>query len=138
VFSKTIKTLLLSLLAAGCCGLGRSKQQQSRATIMAKSHSRNQPCWSSDFSAGHLGSAASHFKGPGLHSLHARQEIRETAADYTGWYTDTDLIKVGEAKCQVERLMAKPETTKVIVTSEDRKTQITEVRIKGKRAMYVF
>jgi hypothetical protein len=65
------------------------------------------------------------------------EKLRLTRA-YTGWYTDTDLIKVGEAKCQVERLMAKPETTKVIVTSEDRKTQITEVRIKGKRAMYVF
>jgi hypothetical protein len=65
------------------------------------------------------------------------KKLRLTKA-YTGWYTDTELIKVGEVKCQEEPLAAKAETTRVMVTSEGGKMRITQVMIKGKRAMYLF
>lgn len=65
------------------------------------------------------------------------EKLRLTRA-YTGWYTDTDLIKVGEAKCHVERLKRKAETTRVMVTRKDGKTRITQVVLRGKRVLYVF
>jgi hypothetical protein len=65
------------------------------------------------------------------------EKLRLTRA-YTGWYTDTDLIKAGEANCRVERLRSKTESTKAMVITEDGRTRITQVMIKGKRAMYLF
>lgn len=57
---------------------------------------------------------------------------------YTGWYTDTELIKAGEIKCRVEPLGAKVKATTVTLATESGKPQITQVMIKGKAAVYVF
>jgi hypothetical protein len=65
------------------------------------------------------------------------QKLRLSRA-YTGWYTDTDLIKAGEVRCRVRPLSAKAQATAATVVTEGGKPRITEVMIKGKAAMYEF
>lgn len=57
---------------------------------------------------------------------------------YTGWYTDRELIKAGEVKCQVERLDEKAKATTLTVATENGNSRITQVVIKGRPAVYVF
>lgn len=65
------------------------------------------------------------------------QQLRISRA-YTGWYTQTELIKAGEIKCRVEPLGAKAQDTIVKVTTETGIPRITRAMIKGKTALYVF
>jgi hypothetical protein len=65
------------------------------------------------------------------------EKLRLTKA-YTGWYTDTELVKAGETQCQAEPLDAKAGTTKVMLKNENGQTRITQVMIKGKRALCAF
>jgi hypothetical protein len=65
------------------------------------------------------------------------QKLRLSRA-YTGWYTDTDLIKAGEVRCRVRPLSAKAQATAATVVTEGGKPRITEIMIKGKAAMYEF
>lgn len=55
---------------------------------------------------------------------------------YTGWYTATELIKAGEARCRVQPLRSKIQATAVKIASENGTARITQVMIKGKRAVY--
>lgn len=65
------------------------------------------------------------------------QQLRISRA-YTGWYTETELIKVGDIKCQVEQVGTKAQTTMVTVAAENGVSRITKAMIKGKRTTYVF
>ena len=144
MLSKTAKALLLTVLG---CGLLWALSAQAQQTTAIESDDHNQVTFMQPVQAGTLmlqpGTyVLQHHTSKGqdfIRFMRVKQseKLRLTRA-YTGWYTDTDLIKVGEAKCQVERLMPKAETTKAMVASEDGKTRITQVRIKGKRGMYTF
>jgi hypothetical protein len=57
---------------------------------------------------------------------------------YTGWYTDRELIKAGEAKCRMEPLGAKAQASTVNIANEDGTLRITQATVKGKAAVYVF
>lgn len=59
------------------------------------------------------------------------QKLSQTRS-YTGWYTATELIKAGEARCRVQPLPAKVHATAVKIAT-DGTARITEVMIKGKR-----
>jgi hypothetical protein len=65
------------------------------------------------------------------------QQLRIGRA-YTGWYTETELIKVGEIKCRVEQVGTKAQTTMVTLATENGSPRIIKAMIKGKRAVYVF
>jgi hypothetical protein len=65
------------------------------------------------------------------------QELRLSRA-YTGWYTDTELIKAGEVQCRVEPLGAKAQASSLTVATKNGVPQITQVMVKGKAAVYVF
>lgn len=65
------------------------------------------------------------------------QQLRISRA-YTGWYTQTELIKAGEIKCRVEQVAAKAQTTMVTVATENGAPRIIKAMIRRKRAIYVF
>ena len=65
------------------------------------------------------------------------QKLRLTKA-YTGWYTDTELIKAGDVKCRVRPLPDKVQTTTATIETEPGKARITKILIKGKSAVYSF
>jgi hypothetical protein len=144
VFSRTVKALLLPVLGYGLLWTVSAAAQQTTA-IEINDH--NQITFAQPTQAGTLTLQPGtyflqHHTSKGqdfirFMRVEKSEKLRLTRA-YTGWYTDTDLIKVGEAKCQVERLRTEAETTKVTVTSEEGQTSITQVMIKGKRAMYTF
>jgi len=143
VFSKTVKAFLAVL----GCGLFWAVCAEAQQTIAIESTDHNEITFTQPIHAGTL------VLQPGTYVLQHHiskgkdfirfmrveksEKLRLTRA-YTGWYTDTDLIKAGEANCRVERLRSKTEGTKVMVISEDGRTRITQVMIKGKRAKYVF
>lgn len=68
------------------------------------------------------------------------EKSRELRLDraYTGWYTKTELVKVGEIKCRMERLGAKAQASMVKLTAEGGVPRIAEAMIKGKGAVYLF
>ena len=57
---------------------------------------------------------------------------------YTGWYTDTELIKAGEIQCRVQPQSAKAEATTATVETAGGKPRITKIMIKGKAAVFTF
>jgi hypothetical protein len=65
------------------------------------------------------------------------QQLRISRA-YTGWYTETELIKVGDIKCRVEQVGTKAQISMVTVATENGAPRIIRAMIKGKRAMYMF
>jgi hypothetical protein len=65
------------------------------------------------------------------------QQLSLTRA-YTGWYTDTELIKAGDIKCRVQPLAAKAHATTATVDTENGKPRIIQVTIRGKAAIYLF
>jgi len=143
VFSKTVKAFL-AVLGCGLLGAVSAEAQQTRTL---ESNDQNQITFTQPTQAGTL------LLQPGTYVLQHHiskgqdfirfmrveksEKLRLTRV-YTGWYTDTDLIKAGEANCRVERLRSKTESTKAMVITEDGRTRITQVMIKGKRAMYLF
>lgn len=66
-----------------------------------------------------------------------KQELSLTRS-YTGWYTATEMIKAGEARCRVQPLRSKISATAVKVASENGTARITQVMIKGKSAVCEF
>lgn len=90
---------------------------------------------------------------PGLYALkyhasHGQQFIRffkverkqelSLTRSYTGWYTATELIKAGEARCRIQMVRSRTKETAVKIASENGKARITHVMIKGKSAVYEF
>ncbi len=65
------------------------------------------------------------------------KDLRTTRA-FTGWVTNTELIKAGDVKCRLQPLGAKAETTALTITSEDGTPRISQLTIRGKKAVYVF
>jgi hypothetical protein len=65
------------------------------------------------------------------------QQLRISRA-YTGWYTETELIKVGEIECRAEQVGTKAQTTMVTLATENGSLRIIKAMIKGKRAVYMF
>ena len=144
MLSKTAKALVLAVVGYGLLWTVSAEGQETTAI---ESNDHNQITFTEPTQAGTL------ILQPGTYVLQHHtsksqdfirfmlvkksEKLRLTRA-YTGWYTDIDLIKVGEAKCQVERLRTKAEKTKLIVAKEDGKTRIIQATIRGKRAMYTF
>lgn len=142
MFSKTVRAL-----AVLGCGLLWTVSAQAQQTTAIESNDHDQITFTQPTQAGGL------TLQPGTYVLQHHtsknqdfirfmrvkksEKLRLTKA-YTGWYTDTDLVKAGEVRCQGEPLAAKAESTKVFVTNESGKTRITQVTIKGKPAMYLF
>ena len=88
---------------------------------------------------------------PGLyavkhHTSHGQQFIRffkverkpelSLTRSYTGWYTATELIKAGEARCRIQMVRSRTKETAVKIASENGTARITHVMIKGKSAVY--
>jgi hypothetical protein len=65
------------------------------------------------------------------------QKLRLTRA-YTGWYTDTELIKAGETECRIQPLSTKAQATTATVETAGGKSRIIKIMIKGKAVLYAF
>lgn len=82
------------------------------------------------------------------HSSHGQQFIRflrvertpqlSLTRSYTGWYMATELINAGETRCRVQPLRSKAQATAVKIAIENGTARITQVMIKGKRAVCDF
>jgi len=64
------------------------------------------------------------------------QKFRVTRI-FTGWYTETEQTKVGEAICRVEPLGAKVQATSMTIAGEHGTPRITRVMIKGEGHVHI-
>jgi hypothetical protein len=56
---------------------------------------------------------------------------------YTGWYTETEEHKAGEATCRLEPLGATVQSTTMTTAGEDDTAQVTQVMIKGEDHVHI-
>jgi hypothetical protein len=59
-------------------------------------------------------------------------------AETMGWYTRTEEVDAGEAKCRIEPAGTTIEATAAPVATQDGSPEITEVSIKGENVVHVF
>jgi hypothetical protein len=65
------------------------------------------------------------------------KDLRTTRA-FTGWVMNTELTKAGDVKCRLQPVGTKAENTALTIATEDGMPRISQLTIKGKKAVYVF